>query len=338
MHLVYSLEESPNLDLPSIFLAGPTPRQYSGVRSWRPRAVKILEQLGFEGIVYIPENRNIRSKINHKLQPKWEHEMLYKSSCVLFWVPRDLKKLPGLTTNVEYGLFATSGKAVLGAPKRAQKMSYFRFMAEEFSIPQHSNLKDTIMNAVRVAEKSKHKKNNVEYLYCPFCASKLGVIIEEHKKRKYCNNCKWIYYPKPDIAVAGVTIRTSEDGKTYVLMVKRNRAPFAETWMFPAGFLEAGERPDETLIREFNEETGLSITKYSLIGILKAENDPRNPNHLVIFYLAETEGIIVNNDSDENSSIAWQSLDDDIEIGFTHHKRVFEVLKQMTEEQKGGTE
>ena len=45
---------------PSIFLAGPTPRS-NDIKSWREEAIKILEQLEFEGIVYIPECNFSRS-------------------------------------------------------------------------------------------------------------------------------------------------------------------------------------------------------------------------------------------------------------------------------------
>ena len=38
----------------SIFLAGPTPRE-KDIISWRNEAIKILENLGFDGIVYVPE-------------------------------------------------------------------------------------------------------------------------------------------------------------------------------------------------------------------------------------------------------------------------------------------
>jgi hypothetical protein len=38
----------------SIFLAGPTPRT-PGIISWRKEACEILEELGFNGIVYVPE-------------------------------------------------------------------------------------------------------------------------------------------------------------------------------------------------------------------------------------------------------------------------------------------
>ncbi len=38
----------------SIFLAGPTPRNKE-VKSWRGEALEILQRLGFDGVVYVPE-------------------------------------------------------------------------------------------------------------------------------------------------------------------------------------------------------------------------------------------------------------------------------------------
>ncbi len=38
-------------------------------------------------------------------------------------------------------------------------------------------------------------------------------------------------------------------------------------WTLPGGGVEWGEHPDDTLVREVHEETGLSVTEYSLIGI-----------------------------------------------------------------------
>ena len=38
----------------SIFLGGPTPRE-ENVASWRTEACKILEEMQFDGVVYVPE-------------------------------------------------------------------------------------------------------------------------------------------------------------------------------------------------------------------------------------------------------------------------------------------
>lgn len=168
-----------------------------------------------------------------------------------------------------------------------------------------------------------------EYLYCPFCSSRLNIKIEEQKERKYCANCKWTYYPKPDIAVAGVAIEIGQDTQPLVLMVRRKRQPFSGTWMFPAGFLESGEHPEETLVRELEEETGLKVTEPRLLKVIKAVSDPRSPGHLVFFYQIKAIGEIANNDKDENSDIEWRSIYDDVDIGFPHHRIIFNELRSI---------
>lgn len=48
----------------SIFLAGPTPREEK-VASWRVAAVKKLEELGFDGVVFVPEHSAWVPKTNY---------------------------------------------------------------------------------------------------------------------------------------------------------------------------------------------------------------------------------------------------------------------------------
>ena len=112
-----------------------------------------------------------------------------------------------------------------------------------------------------------------------------------------------------------------------MLFRSRKRQPFSGTWMFPAGFLESGEHPEEALIRELDEETGLKATEPRLLKIIKAISDPRSPDHLVFFYQIKAIGEIANNDRDENSDIAWKLIDDDVDIGFPHHRIIFNELR-----------
>lgn len=52
-----------------------------------------------------------------------------------------------------------------------------------------------------------------------------------------------------------------QDGK--ILMVDRLKIP--PGWACPAGHIEEGETPEQTLIREVKEETNLEVKKYKLL-------------------------------------------------------------------------
>lgn len=148
MNVVFSLEEMPVSFGKSIFLAGPT-RRTVDVESWRPYALAILEDLGYDGVVFVPENREgVTNAYDSGLYPVWEHAAMDRSDAVVFWVPRDLETLPAFTTNVEFGLLAKSGKAVFGAPNSAPKNGYLRFIANKYDVPQFDTLEATLGHTV----------------------------------------------------------------------------------------------------------------------------------------------------------------------------------------------
>jgi hypothetical protein len=129
MHTVYAKEDFPIRVRSSIFLAGPTPRSKE-VPSWRPVALALLKQLGFEGVVFLPEPRT-EVWGDYSDQILWESEALNRSDCILFWIPRDLTpdangypRMGALTTNDEFGTWKTSGKVVLGTPPEASHVKY----------------------------------------------------------------------------------------------------------------------------------------------------------------------------------------------------------------------
>lgn len=158
MRLVYSLEEPPQSFAKSIFLAGPTPRSPEA-DSWRPQALEILRQLNYDGVVFIPENRDTAyAQFERGLYPIWEHRMMNMSDLILFWVPRDfsttadgMPKMAALTTNIEYGLSAHWGKSLFGPPK-GRKNDYLKFVADkpEYRIPQFDTLEEMMARAIEI--------------------------------------------------------------------------------------------------------------------------------------------------------------------------------------------
>lgn len=132
----------------SIFLAGPTPRS-ADVVSWRKEAVEILEKLRYDGIVYIPENKDGKPKKSYIDQALWEREALMSAGIIVFYIPRDLKTLPGYTTNVEFGYYITMRKILYGRPNNAEKTKYLDWLYDyELDKKPHTNLESLLVEAV----------------------------------------------------------------------------------------------------------------------------------------------------------------------------------------------
>lgn len=133
MNIVYAKAPFPESWISSIFLAGPTPRD-TETPSWRPEALRLLSEAGYQGAVFVPEVEDGEWKSGpdaYLEQVEWEEKGLNLADVILFWVPRDMEKMPALTTNVEFGRWVTSGKCVLGAPPEAKSVKYLKWMLHE---------------------------------------------------------------------------------------------------------------------------------------------------------------------------------------------------------------
>lgn len=148
MQVVYTKEAFPTEVTKSLFLAGPTPRD-TETPSWRPEALKLLEGLGYDGTVFVPENRGGKVFGDYIDQVEWEEKALSRADAVVFWVPREMSKMPALTTNCEWGMWADSGKAILGAPVGAASVRYLQTMATKLKVPSYSTLDAALEEAVR---------------------------------------------------------------------------------------------------------------------------------------------------------------------------------------------
>lgn len=157
MKIVYTGEEMPEKFSKSIFLCGPSlrPEQEKELESWRKDAIQILNDKGFDGVLFCPENRDGKfdENFDYNSQIEWEHKYLNVADCVLFWVPRDLSldknnqlKLPAFTTNVEFGTWINSGKAVFGCPEdlKERKNKYLKYYSDFYNVKGGDSLTETL--------------------------------------------------------------------------------------------------------------------------------------------------------------------------------------------------
>ncbi|HYA35536.1 MAG TPA: NUDIX hydrolase [Candidatus Binataceae bacterium] len=117
-----------------------------------------------------------------------------------------------------------------------------------------------------------------EIKFCPLCGGELEmrIIVPDNKPHQTCTQCQFVYFRNPKL-VAGCLI---EDAGR-VLLLRRGIEPSLGLWTFPGGYVDYGESPAETAVRETLEEVGMTVTLGALMGIY---TDPANPMAAVAVY------------------------------------------------------
>jgi 8-oxo-dGTP diphosphatase len=92
------------------------------------------------------------------------------------------------------------------------------------------------------------------------------------------------------------------DGR--VLLAQRPQGkPMAGLWEFPGGKIEAGERPEQTLIRELNEELGIVVREDCLAPLTFASHAYPDFHLLMPLYVCRRwEGTVT---AREAQQLAW---------------------------------
>jgi 8-oxo-dGTP diphosphatase len=94
------------------------------------------------------------------------------------------------------------------------------------------------------------------------------------------------------------------DADSRVLLAQRPQGkPMAGLWEFPGGKVESGERPEETLIRELEEELGIVVREPCLAPLTFASHAYPDFHLLMPLYVCRRwEGTVTPR---EGQSLAW---------------------------------
>lgn len=300
MQVIYYKNELPAIINKSIFLAGPSLRPDQEGISWRKEAIQILEDLKFDGVVFCPENENGKFEEDHDYSKtvEWEELGLNVADAIIFWVPRDMEKLPGLTTNIEFGVWETSGKVFLGYPEDAEKMRYMDYYAEKLSISVTGTLKETLQAAIDFVGEGEERTGGSRMV--PLYIWKTPSFKAWYKAQTEAGNrlddARVLYTFRPKngkfvflwILHVDVYIKSEDRHKTNefvlartdissvvmwrraepladseIVLVREFRSPAATSTGFirelPGGSAMAKEEPAEVAAEEIHEETGLHL-------------------------------------------------------------------------------
>ena len=112
-----------------------------------------------------------------------------------------------------------------------------------------------------------------------------------------------------------------KEGKYLMLhRVKKHHDINAGKWIGVGGHVENGETPEECLLREVKEETGLELTAYRLRGLVTFLSDVCEPELMCVFTADAFDGELIECDEGE---LAWVEKSDVLGLPTWEGDRVF---------------
>ena len=112
-----------------------------------------------------------------------------------------------------------------------------------------------------------------------------------------------------------------KEGKYLMLhRVKKHHDINAGKWIGVGGHVENGETPEECLLREVKEETGLVLTAYRLRGLVTFLSDVCEPELMCVVTADACDGEMIECDEGE---LAWVEKSDVLALPTWEGDRVF---------------
>ncbi len=145
-----------------------------------------------------------------------------------------------------------------------------------------------------------------------------------------CDQCGRDDYHNPSVTVDAIATRDGQEGLE-LLMIQRGPEPpeWEGMWAFPGGFVDYNEDPENAVIRELMEETGV-IGKHplSLTILGKPGRDPRK--HCIgLFYLVEVDPNSKPVGADDAIDAKWISIKQLTEENVAgDHSKVIDILRE----------
>lgn len=136
-------------------------------------------------------------------------------------------------------------------------------------------------------------------------------------------------YPRPMVTVDMPVLRF-HDGQVEMLLVQRDRPPFAGRWALTGGFIDMDERLAESARRELREETGLADVLLFPIGVAgDPGRDPRGRTITIVHAGILSPPFPQEQAGDDARKAGWFSIDDLPPLAFDHQQVVRDSLEEL---------
>lgn len=142
---------------------------------------------------------------------------------------------------------------------------------------------------------------------------------------------------KPRNPIPTVTIIIKDNSESNnILLIRRAREPFKDHLSLPGGFVNYGERVEDAVKREAEEELTVKVEPIDILGVYSdPRRDPRGHIMSVTFVARITEGSNIKA-KDDAADYEWvdSSGIENIHLAFDHRQMLSDY---RTYQSKGGT-
>lgn len=121
------------------------------------------------------------------------------------------------------------------------------------------------------------------------------------------------------------TVCYLERGTQYLLLHRTKKENDENTgkWIGVGGKCEENESPEDCMLREVREETGLSVTQHRLRGIITFVSDAWEGQYMYLFTASKWHGALTDCDEGE---LAWVERTDMLHLPLWEGDRIFLAL------------
>ena len=144
---------------------------------------------------------------------------------------------------------------------------------------------------------------------------------------------KYVYdWPRPMVTVDAAVFTFSGD-KAKVLLINRGNEPFKGKWALPGGFIDMDEELEDAVVRELEEETGLTGVRLEQMRTFgTVGRDPRGRMISIAFIGIATKGQDTIRAGDDAAQAQWFDIENlPKDMAFDHNEVVRFAIEKLME-------